>query len=80
MLHYLRGVRTNEINSAGSGEFRARTGVLGDIVDSSPTWVGPPQCAYTATLGRQPVFRGNRAGAGPERSYLPVPARTEPLR
>jgi len=39
---YLRGSRTNEINSAGVGLFRARDGVLGDIVDSSPTWVGPP--------------------------------------
>ena len=23
--------------------------MLGDIVDSSPTWVGPPQSPYTAT-------------------------------
>ena len=29
--------------------FRHRTSVLGDIVDSSPTWVGPPQSPYTAT-------------------------------
>ncbi len=57
-LNYLRGDRTYEINSAGtcnnatSGPsvcFRARTGVLGDVVDSSPTWVGPPQSPYTAT-------------------------------
>ena len=46
--NFLRGDRTNEINSAGTGEFRRRTGVLGDIVDSSPTWVGAPGAPYTA--------------------------------
>jgi type IV pilus assembly protein PilY1 len=40
-LQYLRGVRTNEIPS-GKSLFRARSSVLGDIIDSSPTWVGPP--------------------------------------
>jgi type IV pilus assembly protein PilY1 len=29
--------------------YRAREGVLGDIVDSSPTWVGPPSAPYTVT-------------------------------
>jgi type IV pilus assembly protein PilY1 len=55
-LNYLRGDRTNEITTAGtctyaatSPCFRARTSVLADIVDSSPTWVGPPQLNYTAT-------------------------------
>jgi type IV pilus assembly protein PilY1 len=48
-VNYLRGDRTNEINSAGAGLFRARDGVLGDIVDSSPTWVGPPSAPYTQT-------------------------------
>jgi type IV pilus assembly protein PilY1 len=46
---YLRGDRTVEINSSGVGLFRARTDVLADIVDSSPTWVGPPTAPYTAT-------------------------------
>lgn len=41
-LEYLRGVRSNEINSNGVGLFRDRDGLLGDIVDSSPVWVGPP--------------------------------------
>lgn len=41
-LAYLRGDRTNEINPQGVGLFRDRDGVLGDIVDSSPAWVGPP--------------------------------------
>jgi len=45
-LNYLRGNRTLEYQSNGTGSFRARTGVLGDIVDSSPTWVGPPSSPY----------------------------------
>ena len=48
-LNYLRGDRTNEINSAGAGLYRARGGVLGDIVDSSPLWVGPPNAPYVLT-------------------------------
>jgi type IV pilus assembly protein PilY1 len=47
-LNYLRGDRTNEINPAGVGMYRAREGILGDIIDSSPTWVGPPKSPYTA--------------------------------
>ena len=51
-LTYLRGDRSQELSSAGTCPqlttsslpcFRARNSVLGDIVDSSPTWVGPPQ-------------------------------------
>jgi len=48
-LNYLRGDRRNEITTLGTGLYRARDGVLGDIVDSSPNWVGPPSAAYTAT-------------------------------
>ena len=45
-VNYVRGDRTNEINSVGVGMFRARASVLGDIINSSPTWVGPPQAPY----------------------------------
>ena len=48
-LNFLRGARTNELNSAGVGLYRVRGGVLGDIVDSSPSWVGPPILPYPAT-------------------------------
>ncbi len=48
-LNYLRGDRTNEQNSKGVGLYRTRTSVLGDIIDSSPTWVGPPSTAFPAT-------------------------------
>lgn len=47
-LLYLRGARDREVNPAGVGLFRAREGVLADIVDSSPTWVGPPNAPYAA--------------------------------
>lgn len=47
-LDYLRGDRTNELN----GEFRTRTSVLGDIVHSSPVWVGYVEDAYPTTSGQ----------------------------
>jgi type IV pilus assembly protein PilY1 len=47
-LNYLRGDRTNEINSNGVGEFRARDRVLGDVIDSSPAWIGPPGEPYVS--------------------------------
>lgn len=43
-LDYLRGSRAKEV--ASSGPFRDRTSLLGDIVDSSPVWVGPPNLPY----------------------------------
>jgi type IV pilus assembly protein PilY1 len=58
-LEFLRGDRNHEQSITGvdpkmtapqpnpSG-FRARTSVLGDIVDSSPTWVGSPSAPYPA--------------------------------
>jgi type IV pilus assembly protein PilY1 len=48
-LNYLRGDRSLEINSAGVGSYRARDGVLADIVDASPTWVGPASSPYLNT-------------------------------
>jgi type IV pilus assembly protein PilY1 len=51
-LDYLRGDRSNEQTPAASssttyqGVFRDRVSVLGDIIDSSPTWVGPPNAPY----------------------------------
>jgi type IV pilus assembly protein PilY1 len=49
-LNYLRGDRSNEQTPTSSttfvGTFRTRTSVLGDIIDSSPTWVGPPNAPY----------------------------------
>ena len=42
-LNWLRGVRTNEqLQSPVPGSLRARSQVLGDIIDSSPSFVGAP--------------------------------------
>jgi type IV pilus assembly protein PilY1 len=48
-LLYLRGDRSNEVLPTGAGLFRDRDSVLGDIIDSSPAWVGPPESPYTQT-------------------------------
>lgn len=53
-LNFLRGDRTHEMVN-GVGLFRPRDGVLGDIVDSSPTWVGPPTSHYAASFKDQLV-------------------------
>jgi type IV pilus assembly protein PilY1 len=66
-LNYLRGDRSNEITSTGTGLYRARDGILGDIVDSSPTWVGPPSLPYTAAWSD----RLNPATVMPENSGSP---------
>jgi len=64
-VSYLRGDRTKEITSSGVGSFRARDRVLGDIIDSSPAWVGPPQAGYPATWDD----RIHAGAAAPETSY-----------
>ncbi|HEY9193750.1 MAG TPA: PilC/PilY family type IV pilus protein [Methyloversatilis sp.] len=40
ILDYLRGVRSGEVDEGGS--FRNRLSLLGDIVDSSPVFIGAP--------------------------------------
>ena len=67
-LNYLRGARTNEINSSGVGLFRARDGILSDIVDSSPTWVGPPGAPYTLAF-RDRFFAGDSTPENTGQSY-----------
>ncbi|MFC5473523.1 pilus assembly protein [Paraherbaspirillum soli] len=61
-LNFLRGDRTQE---QPTKSLRQRTGVLGDIIDSSPTWVGPPSKPYQATW----VDRLYLAAKNPETSY-----------
>ena len=63
-LNYLRGDRTNEINTSGVGLFRRRTSVLADIMDSSPIWVGAPGAPYTV----QWTDRINTSASLPENS------------
>ena len=64
-MNYLRGERSNEINTSGVGLYRSRTDVLGDIIDSSPTWVGPPVAPYTGTWSD----RLNPAATNPEAGF-----------
>ncbi len=66
-LNYLRGDRTNERNALGVGLYRKRTSVLGDIIESSPTWVGPPSAPYPNTWSDKRYIKAtineNLAGA-----------------
>ena len=48
-LSYLRGDRTNEVTTAGTGLYRDRDFVLSDIMDSSPIAVGQPVSPYAIT-------------------------------
>jgi len=45
-LNWLRGDRTQEQGASTTAALRLRTYVLGDIIDSSPTWVGAPNASY----------------------------------
>lgn len=67
-LDYLRGDRSNEISSSGSGNYRQRTSVLGDIIDSSPTWVGPPAAPYADTWSDS-IYSGSTPPENGGQSY-----------
>jgi type IV pilus assembly protein PilY1 len=67
-LDWLRGGRGNE-QSAG-GALRQRTGVLGDVINSSPTWVGNPSMGYpTVFTDRLYGASGAPENAGGAQSY-----------
>lgn len=61
-LAYLRGDRSNE--GTGSGDYRERASVLGDIIDSAPVFVGDPTFLYPEQF---PALPGG--GSAPETSY-----------
>ena len=73
-LLYLRGDRTHEQNSLGVGLFRTRTSVLADIVDSSPTWVGPPSSSFPTAwqddLHSSATMPENSSGAETYASFM----------
>ena len=54
-VNFLRGDRSNEVNSLGVGLYRQRASVLGDIVNSSPTWVGGPNAPFP-TVWRDALY------------------------
>ena len=47
-VNYLKGDRSQEITTSGTGSFRTRDSLLGDIINSSPSWVGSPTSPYAA--------------------------------
>jgi len=50
LFNYFRGDRTQEAQNGGTYTMRNRNGRLGDIIDSSPTYVGAPSSYFTGTL------------------------------
>lgn len=46
ILNWLKGSRVDERNNIGVGDLRKRDSLLGDVINSSPTWNGPPQAPY----------------------------------
>lgn len=49
VVDYLRGIRSQEQGATTPGPFRTRTGILGDIVNATPVYVGQPVANYPAT-------------------------------
>ena len=49
-VRYLRGYRGDELTALNTGLFRDRNDVLGDIIDSSPIWVGNPVSPYSSAF------------------------------
>lgn len=62
VVNYLRGVRSDEQTQGGT--LRTRNSVMGDVVDSSPTFVGAPADNYPDTWSN--VLYPNKSGLNPE--------------
>jgi type IV pilus assembly protein PilY1 len=68
-LNWLRGDRTQEQGASSTAPLRQRTYVLGDIIDSSPTWVGAPMAGTYPNSFSDGLYGGastaaeNQAGA-----------------
>ncbi|MDE2235683.1 MAG: pilus assembly protein PilY [Gammaproteobacteria bacterium] len=67
-LNYLRGDTTNQIINGGA--FRNRTHILGDIVDSTPIYIGPSSGPYTT----DPTYESFAAGTASREPMLYVGA------
>ncbi len=63
VLEFLQGTRSQEVTTVGTGKFRVRDSVLGDIINSSPVWVGKPQAPYTKPF-RDALFPTATAAEG----------------
>lgn len=62
-LAWLRGDRTGEQLQSPPGTLRARNFVLGDIIDSNPTWVGAPVSGRQADAFSDAIYG---PGSAPE--------------
>ncbi len=66
-IDYLRGDRSREIQPGGQPgdprKFRRRDGLLGDIMHSSPTWVGAPGSPYAENWADR-LYPGKAAPEG----------------
>ena len=74
-LEWLRGNRDQEQLGPNSGALRNRTGVLGDIIDSGPTWVGAPvpnayPNAFIDNINGATTNPENSAGATPYSTFV----------
>lgn len=62
-LNWLRGDRSKEQTATPvAGILRARSGVLGDVINSAPTWVGPPVQNYASPFNDK-LYSANNATA-----------------
>ena len=64
IVNYLRGDRSKEQGNGGS--LRARNSVMGDVVDSSPTFVGAPSANYPDVWSN--VLYPSKSSLNPENS------------
>lgn len=62
LLNFIRGDQTNEVQGNGTDAFRNRDSLLGDIVHSSPKYLGPPSARYPDSWGTVEV-EGTMAAA-----------------
>jgi type IV pilus assembly protein PilY1 len=73
-LNWLRGVRSQEQSATPAGTLRSRDGVLGDVVDSSPTWVGAPSMSYASPFND--ALYPSHSSTAPENASTPSAAQT----
>ncbi len=67
LLNYLRGDQSQEMKNNGTYLFRNRSGLLGDIINSSPEYVPAPNRIYPDTLqtGKYSAFKSANASRKP---------------
>ena len=61
-VDFLRGGRSDEVGFE-NGVFRSRDRVLGDIINSNPTWIGPP-AAYVTGEGYADFYADHKNRTG----------------